>query len=208
MSRIIGAILDLSETTEYYLVRGMQLALAVMGGYGLFTARVGVIIPAAVALAITSLPALLRREYSYSMDMRLVLWITLSVFLHAVGSLGLYGRYQWYDEITHTVSATMIAALGYASFRALELHTDELEVPKAFRAVFIVVFVLAAAVMWEIMEFAFSGYFTVFGIDDIVTDMIANTVGAVIVAIWGAGSVDGLIGFFRNRLRSTDDQEG
>lgn len=192
----------LSETTETRLARGLQLTLVAIAGYGLVSARVGVIAPALISFGITFLPSLLRREYGYVMDSGIVLWITVAVFLHALGSVGLYSQYQWYDEITHTVSATLIAALGYAAFRAMELHSDEIEVPREFRAVFIVVFVLAAAILWEVAEFAFGSYFTVYGIDDIVTDMIANVAGALIVAFLGTGPIGGLIRFFRARLRS------
>ena len=150
----------------------------------------------------TIFPALLRREYGYTMDPGLVLWIATAVFLHTLGSIGLYGPYQWYDEVTHTVSATVIAAVGYSLFRALELHSDEIAVPDAFRGLFIVVFVLSAAIVWEVVEFAFGGYFTVYGIDDIVTDMVANVAGAVLVALGSTGPVSGLIGFFRERFRS------
>jgi hypothetical protein len=200
----LAGLLDLSDVAETRLVRGMQLGLVAIGGYGLVVGEFGAVAPAAVGLGLTFVPAVLRREYGYSMDGGLVLWITVAVFLHAVGSLGLYSQYQWYDEITHTVSATLVAALGYASFRALELHTDEIDVPGTFRSVFIVVFVLAAAVAWEVLEFALDGYFTVYGIDDIVTDMIANVVGAVVVAIGGVGPVDGLVEFLRGRIRSEE----
>jgi hypothetical protein len=193
---------ELSETTEIRLVRGMQLALVVMAGYGLVIGSVSVVAPALISLGITLFPAVLRREYGYAMNSGLVLWITVAVFLHSVGSLGLYSEYQWYDEITHTVSAALIAALGYAAFRALELHTHEIRVPVEFRSLFIVVFVLAAAVLWEVIEFGLGGYFTVYGIDDIVTDMIANVAGALLVALGDAGPVNGLIGFFRERLQS------
>lgn len=194
----------LSDATETRLVRGMQIALVVIAGYGLVTLNGGIAAPAIIGLGFTFVPALLRREYDYVMDSGLVLWITVALFLHSVGSLGVYEQYQWYDEITHTVSAALIAALGYAAFRALELHSEEIEVPDQFRAVFIVVFVLAFAIAWEILEFALGGLIPVYGIDDIVTDMIANTVGAVIVAVWGAGPVDGLVGFFLRRFRSED----
>jgi hypothetical protein len=193
---------ELSETTEIRLVRGMQLALVAVAGYGLVSFRVSVVAPAVISLGLTFCPAILRREFGYAMNSGLVLWITVAVFLHTVGSLGLYSEYQWYDEITHTVSATLIAALGYAAFRALELHSDEIRVPQEFRSLFIVVFVLSSAVVWEVIEFALGGYFTVYGIDDIVTDMIANVAGALIVAVGGAGPINGLIGFFRERLRS------
>lgn len=199
-----SSVLGRSDTTEHVAVRALQLALALISGYGVVSFNGGVVAPAVISLAITFLPAVFRREYDYSMDAGLVLWITVAVFLHTVGSVGIYSRYQWYDEITHTVSATLIGGLGYASFRALELHTDEIEVPRTFRAAFIVVFVLAAAILWEVIEFALGGYVPVYGVDDIVTDMIANVAGSIIVAIGGTGPVDGLIAFLRNRLRSKD----
>jgi VanZ family protein len=69
--------------------------------------------------------------------------------------------------------------------------------------VFILVFVLATGVFWEVLEFALGDLITVYGVDDIVTDMVFNTVGAVIVAVWGTGYVTGLTRFVRERLRAS-----
>ncbi|QRV14736.1 hypothetical protein JMJ58_17710 [Haloterrigena salifodinae] len=193
----------LTETQERRIVRGLQLALVALLGYGAATIQFAITGTAGLALGITLLPAWLRREYGYSMDAGLILWITAAVILHTGGSLWLYETYQWYDEIAHTVSASVIAGLGYAAFRAFELHSDEMNVPSTFRSVFIVVFVLATGVIWEVLEFALGGVVvTVYGIDDIVTDFVFNTVGAMIVAIWGTDYVGELIKFFRQRLRS------
>jgi hypothetical protein len=210
----LGDALGLSDPQERFLTRTLQAILGGLIVYGLFTAQWGVALNGMFALAVTLLPALLRREYGYAMDSGLVLWITVALFLNALGLMGLYSRYQWYDEITHTVSATIIAGLGYAAFRAFEVHSDEIDVPSAFRSVFVVVFVLAAAVVWELLEFGselLAEYvggiapLTVYGIDDIVTDMIFNAVGAVLVALWGGGYVGGVVSFFRERLRARDD---
>lgn len=199
----LGEALDLSATQERALTRTLQLLLLGLVGYGLVTAQFSLAATAGFALGVTLLPALLRREYGYSMDAGLVLWIAVAVLLHTIGSLWLYVEYQWYDEITHTVSSTIVAGLGYAAFRALERHSDDIDVPPAFRSVFIVVFVLAIGVVWEVLEFALGGgLVTVYGIDDIVTDFVFNAVGAVIVAIWGTGYVRGLVGFFGRRLRA------
>lgn len=199
----IGNALGLSDSQERLIARGLQLVLLGLLIFGVVTARGEMVVMVGIAFGVTLLPALLRREYGYSMDTGLVLWITVAMILHIVGSLGLYEQYQWYDEVTHTVSATLIAGVGYASFRALELHSDSIDVPSAFRAVFIVVFVLAAGILWEVLEFALGGLVTVYGIDDIVTDLIFNAVGAGIVAVWGTGYVSNLVGFFRKRLQST-----
>lgn len=214
MGMTLGDWLGLSDSGERTLTRTLQAVLVLLVGYGLVTLQWGMALNGVFALAVTAVPALLRREYGYAMDPGLVLWITVAVLLNAVGLLGLYSRYQWYDEITHAISATIVAGIGYAAFRALEEHSDEIDVPAAFRSAFVVVFVLAAAVVWELLEFASEllaervgglAPLTVYGIDDIVTDMVFNVVGAVVVALWGTGYVDGLVAFFRRRLRSGED---
>lgn len=211
----LGDVLDLSDRQERLLTRAMQLLLAGLFLYGLVTRQVGVAVNGGITLGLTFLPALIRREYDYSMDSGLVLWLTLAVFLHSVGSLGPYQWFPWYDSITHTISATIIAGIGYATFRALELHTDEIDVPGEFRAVFIVVFVLAAGVFWEILEFGSEILgeivggrppLVVYGVDDIVNDLVFNLLGALIVAAWGTTYVNGVIAFLRRRLRSRDGE--
>jgi hypothetical protein len=192
---------DLSDGQERSLVVGLQFLLGVVILGGVFVGRIDVAVAAALALAVTLLPALLERHFDDRLDPGLVLWLTLSITLHTVGSLGLYTQFQWFDEIAHTVSAIVIAGLGYASFRAFELHSSGIDVPPAFRSLFIVVFVLATGVLWEVLEFALGGFLvTVYGIDDIVTDLIFNGVGAIIVALWGTNHLTDLVGFFSRRL--------
>ena len=181
----VGDRLGLSDSKERLVARGLQLVLAGLTVYGIWIGRTEIAVSGVLTLSITLLPALLRREYGYSMDAGLVLWITVAMVLHTAGYLGLYDQYQWYDEITHVVSGTIIAGVGYASFRALELHSEAIDVPSEFRAVFVVVFVLAAGMVWEVFEFTFGALVTVYGIDDIVTDMIANAVGGILVVAWG-----------------------
>jgi hypothetical protein len=205
----LASAVELSESQQRLAIRLLQLGLVCLAVYGLVTGRFGMAANGVTALSVTCLPALLRREYGYTMDVRLVLWITVAIVLHVVGSLGLYSHFSWYDEITHTVSSTVVAGVGYAGFRAFELHSSELEVPSAFRAVFVVVFVLAFGVAWEVFEFGavevaramgFDSPVTVYGIDDIVTDFVFNGVGAVLVALWGTRYTDGVVEFLRRRL--------
>jgi len=200
----LSETLGISETQERLLARALQLVLFGVLAVGVVTVRAQLIVTGGITFGVSLLPALLRREYNYSMDMGLILWITVAMILHVAGALALYEQFQWFDEIAHTVSGTLIAGIGYASFRALELHSDVIDVPSEFRAGFILVFVLAAGVFWEVLEFVFSGFVTVYGVDDIVTDFIFNAVGGVIVAVWGTGYARGLVGFFRRRLRRSE----
>ncbi|MDG5776799.1 hypothetical protein VB773_22845 [Haloarculaceae archaeon H-GB2-1] len=203
-------LLVLTDARERWVVRGLQAILAAIMVYGLATGQLGMASNGALTLSVTFVPAILQRTYGYSMDVGLVLWLTIAVVLHSVGALGPYRDYSWYDNITHTVSASLIAGVGYAVLRALEVHSDEIDVPKAFRGLFIVVFVLAMGIVWELVEFASvvvsdmvgaRAPLIVFGIDDIITDLLFNTAGAVVVALWGTESFRGLASFFRRRLR-------
>ncbi len=212
----LGEAVGLSEGNERRLVRLLQFALLLLLGYGVVTVQVGVAAYGGFALAVTLLPAAVRREYGYTMDAGLVLWITIAVTLHIIGSLGAYQRYQWYDEIAHTVSATVIAGFGYAALRAFEDHTEAIDVPGTFEKLFIVVFVLATGVLWEIIEFASGGMadllgmrgpLVVYGIDDIVTDMIFNGVGGLVVAFLATSPFTSLAGFFGGRLAAADSDD-
>lgn len=44
----------------------------------------------------------------------LTIWISAAGFLHVLGMLGLYESTWWWDHLTHTVSAALVAALVYA----------------------------------------------------------------------------------------------
>lgn len=207
----VSEAIGLSERRQRLLTRMLQFVLVGICLAGLVTVRLGMAVSGAFGLALTLIPAAIRREYDYTMSPALVLWITIAVSLHSVGSLGPYSWFSWFDSVTHTVSATVVAGLGYATFRGFEQHSAELHVPAGFRPVFIVVFVLAVSVVWELLEFT-SGQVSqvlgieapliVYGVDDIVTDMVFNTVGGLIVAVGGSGYFDSLAGFFRRRFGS------
>lgn len=203
--------IGLSERRERLLTRLLQFVLVGICLGGLATLRLGIAVNGAFGLALTLIPAAIRREYQYTMSPALVLWIAIAVSLHSVGSLGLYSWISWFDSLTHTVSAIIIAGLGYATVSGFGQHSTELHVPARFRPVFIVVFVLAVSIVWELLEFG-SGQaarvvgieapLIVHGVDDIVTDMVFNTVGGLIVAVGGSGYFVSLSGFFRRRFGS------
>ncbi|MFW6435306.1 MAG: hypothetical protein ACOCY1_02895 [Halovenus sp.] len=181
----------------------LQFVLAGVLVFGIVTGRPKTVITGGFTLGVTFLPALLERRFGYSLSPGLLLWLTLAVTIHTFGSMGLYDQFTWFDNIAHTVSGMVIAGIGYASFRAVEIHSDEIDTPALFRPVFLLVFVLAAGVFWEVLEFALGNLLTVYGVQDIVTDMVFNTLGAIIVAVWGTRHVSGVTGFFLERLRAS-----
>lgn len=192
-----------------WLVRALQLALAGIVLVGLMRLEWTLVVNAGVSLAVTFLPALLSRDRHVSLGAGLTLWITTAVFLHAVGALGPYQWFGWYDSVTHTLSATIVAGTGYASARALAEYDDALEIPRAFMFVFVLVFVLAFGVLWEVLEFASGGLAALvggeavlaqYGTRDIVLDLVFNTVGAVLVAVLATGRLQGVVSGLRRTL--------
>ncbi|MDS0219763.1 hypothetical protein NDI54_00155 [Haloarcula sp. S1AR25-5A] len=192
-------------------VRALQAVLGAIAVFALVRGNATLFVNSGGPLAITFLPALFRRQYDYAMDTGLVLWITVASTLHAAGAFELYEAFGWYDSLTHAVSASLIAGVGYAVARAVERHSRAVDFNREFRATFVVLFVLAVGVGWEILEFASGGLASVvggeavlaqYGTGDIVNDLVFNTVGAFIVAGWSTAHFEGIAARLTGRVGS------
>jgi hypothetical protein len=190
----------------------MQLSLVGLLFVGLDRGSLGIVVNAAIALGVTYLPAVLERDYAIPMDPALTLWLTSAVFLHALGTVGLplagtggsfYRNVWWWDHLTHTLSSSVVGAAGYATIRALEVHTETVHFPGKFVAVFLLLFVVAFGVFWEVIEFAISGaasmlggesVLTQYGLSDTMLDLLFDVVGGVIVALWGTAYLSDVVG--------------
>ncbi|EMA46275.1 hypothetical protein [Halococcus saccharolyticus] len=197
--------------------RAMQVAIALILIVGLVTRNASVVVNAALALAATFLPALLARDYRIPLDAGLTLWITTALFLHTIGMLGLYDDVWWWDHVTHTLSATIVAAVGYVTARAIDVHRDDIYLPPRFLGVFILIFTLAFGVFWEVLEFAsriasaalgLDPVLVQYGLDDSLLDLVFDTVGAVLVAAFGTGAVSEVVDALVARLDSIGGPRG
>ncbi len=184
------------------MTRGMQGLLVGIIIYGIVFAQPKAITNGSLALAITFAPALFERNVKVPLDPWLGLWITLAVFLHTLGSAGLYGAVGWWDHLTHAMSASVVAGIGYTFARAVDLHHEGIMIPRRFAFVFIVITVMAFGVVWELFEFGLdvaaegTGIempLSQHGIDDTVRDMMFNTLGAVLVATFGQAHLSGVV---------------
>jgi hypothetical protein len=189
--------------------RAMQLVIAVILVVGLWERSIAVVVNAVLALAITFLPALLRRDWDVHLDTGLTLWLTLAVLLHTVGMLGFYVTVAWWDHVTHTLSATVVASVGYATARAVDEYTDAIYLPPRFLFVYILLFTMAFGVLWEVLEYSarfvtdFVGVEAVliqFSVEDTIVDLMFDFVGAVLVALFGTPRLQSLVGTLTDRL--------
>ena len=183
-----------SRRNQRRLTRAMQVVLLGIVVYGVVAKQPKAIVNGGVAFLITFLPALLERNYELPLDPWLGLWITLAVFLHTLGSAGLYGHISWWDHLTHATSASLIAGVGYTTARAIDLHADDIHLPSRFAFAYIFVVVLSFGVIWELFEYgldilAHSTGVTMplaqHGIDDTVRDLMFNSLGALVVGAFG-----------------------
>jgi hypothetical protein len=208
--------IGLADRHQRQLARAMQVSLLVMIGLGLERGNLGIVVNAGIGFGVTQLPAVLERDYHIPMDSALTLWISAAVFLHALGTAGLpgsemnfYRSIPWWDHLTHTLSSSIVAAAGYATARAVELHSDAVSLPDRFMFVLILLFVLAFGVFWEVIEFAVAGVaslsgtrsiLTQYGLEDTMLDLLFDTLGGIVVAVWGTAHLTDLVGVLAERL--------
>lgn len=190
----IRKLLRISPKKQELATRIMQSCLLIMMFVGIYLKDMHVVLNAIAALGITFVPNVLTRKYYISLDPSLTLWITLAVFLDALGTWSFYETVARWDYLTHALSASVIAAAGYVIIRAIDIYSDELYIPPRFMFVFILLFVLAAGVIWEILEFLtdemvvkfeMEAFLTQHGISDTMRDMFFDLLGALAVAAWG-----------------------
>ncbi len=209
--------LGVSERRQRQAVRLMEFGLVGLLFIGLERGNTGIIVNAGVALLVAQLPPILERDYNLPMDAGLTLWITGAVFFHALGTVGLpgselsfYRSLWWWDHLTHALSSSVVAGVGYATARAFDQHSDQIHLPPRFMFVFILAFVVAFGVLWEVVEFGLGGasamlgsgtVLTQYGLGDTMLDLVFDTVGGVIVAVWGTAYLTDVSGAIQERIQ-------
>lgn len=197
----LSNVVELTDERERRLTRLLQLVLLGIFGYGVATLNPSVAINAAGAFVVTLLPVLIRREFGLYVDVELVTWLTIAVLLHTVGILGPYRTTQWWDVVTHALSAAIVAGIGYTVVLAIDRYSDSIHLPEPFFSAFVFLQVVAFAVLWEVLEFVVSrtsaalgveSALIVFGVTDIVKDVFFSAVGGLLVVVWGRAYFRGL----------------
>ena len=208
----------LSERRQKQASYVMELTMVGILFAGLERGSTTIVVNAFVGIVVTQIPPILERDYNIPMDPALTLWITAAVFFHALGVLGLpgseqnfYGTIPWWDHFTHALSSSVVAAVGYATARALDEHSEEIYLPPKFMFVYILLFVLAFGVLWEVIEFSLGeaaramgnqALLTQYGLDDSMLDLVFDTIGAIIVAIWGTAHLTDVAGYIADQLEA------
>ncbi|MFT4889989.1 MAG: hypothetical protein ACI9YT_000901 [Halobacteriales archaeon] len=206
-----STVLDRIRSTlaQRRLHRGMQATILTILLVGLFEGNPGVVVNATLALGVTLLPGLLARDLDVHLGSGLSLFITLAVLLHSIGMVGLYDRVWWWDHLTHVISASLVASVGYATTGALDEYSDAVYFPPEFLAVFVFLFTVALGVLWELLEhvgrelataWGFEPVLIVYGLEDTMWDLLFDMIGAVLGAGYASRKLDGTTGAIRQYL--------
>lgn len=172
------------------LSRAMQAAMLAVALAGVVTGNLTWVPGSAVALVVSEVPSILRRDLRLVLPVELNLWIVLALFLHVIGGFsGFYDNLPGWDHLTHAMSSSLIAALGFVGVVVLDKYVDSIRLPGSFLAFFIVMFTMALGVAWELMEYVvdeLSGSMMQYSLSDTMVDLLFDSFAGFIVAAYGA----------------------
>lgn len=137
------------------------------------------------ALVPTMVRKILHLKISYTMEFVYLLFI---IFGHFIGSiLGIYNEIPHYDKIMHTLSGVLTSFVTLIVLNNINQYKFKNVI---FNIVFMIVFSLAVAGIWEIFEFTSDILFqadaqrvAISGVNDTMLDMIVALFGSVLVCI-------------------------
>ncbi len=135
------------------------------------------------------LPSILERSYKMTLPWEIDFVITLVIFLHLVFGdvLNWYVRVPYYDKFLHFFSTGLIAFTAFMIVFGLH-YSGKVRLSVSLVGFFTVVFTMAIGVLWEIGEFAVDQFFHVHaqaGLEDTMWDLILDTLGGMVAAVFG-----------------------
>ena len=171
------------------LSRAMQAGTVAVAIAGIVTGNLTWVPAAIIALLISLIPSILRRDLKITLPIELNFWIVLALFLHVVGGFsGFYDSIPGWDHLTHMMSSSLIGALGFVTVVIVDKYVKSIYLPRPFLSFFIVMFTMAMGVLWELMEFANDSLAHTqlqYGLTDTMVDLLFDGIAGFIVAIFG-----------------------
>ncbi len=175
----------------------LQGAIAATLVVGLRRRDPSVVANAIVSLVAAFMPAIAEAvlwttlEVDVTFDTVLSLWVAAAGFLHMLGMLGWYDTVWWWDHVTHTVSAALVAAVVYAGVVTVESHTAGFRLSRGGLIGVTFLFTMAGGVFWELLEVVARDVSRRFGVEPVLKhygkydtplDLVFDGVGALVVA--------------------------
>ena len=168
----------------------IRFLLAIAFLTALFKERWLVFAIAGLAFLITFLPNLLREQYRLDVPAEIDVLIALAIYgsLFLAEIRGFYANFWWWDILLNAFAAI---ALGFIGLTILTfLHKEErLDASPLLISALAFSFAFSVGGLWEILEFFLDTNFNFSlqqaSLQDTMTDLITNAIGAAIISIIG-----------------------
>lgn len=173
-----------------YLTWAIWVILLGTGIFALSTAHWSNVFMIVMALSFTVAPAAFSQRFAIRLPLSFLGAISLFVFgtLFLGEVAGFYERFWWWDMLLHGASAVGLGIIGFLYVFYL-FEGDKYAAPPWALAFIGFCFAIAMGAIWEIFEFAMDQFFGLnmqkSGLNDTMTDLLVNTVGAMIGALSG-----------------------
>ncbi|MEF2095636.1 hypothetical protein FC682_20695 [Peribacillus simplex] len=176
-----------------------KLVISLSSGYVLFMAALSIFyytadetfkslvsIGGVVCGAIPLLLALFTKlQFNLPIIISYLIFLFGSQYLGSI--LGWYGL-GWWDTFLHLLSGSLLAFTGIALYERLVYRNAGKEISPWFVFLFTLSFSALGGVIWEIYEFSSDQLFGMTlqggGNKDTMIDLIADTIGGLIIAVW------------------------
>jgi len=178
----------MSEITRASVTRSVEIAIrnAILAVFvvGVRRRDPSAVVNAVFALAGASLPDLVERRYDIGFEPWQRVYTGTAMLTHAAGMLGPYDDVWWWDHLTHTHSATLLASVVHVGARRGGRDPR----PRVLAVT------VCVGVLWEAMEYAIHATARRLGLEpvlvpygerDTVLDLCFDLLGALLVCAFG-----------------------
>jgi len=155
-------------------------------------------------LILIFIPTLFEKKYKIeiptSIELMIVLFLYAAIFLGEIS--GFYQKFWWWDSLLHFFSGIVLGLIGFMIMYIL-YKTEKFKASPKIMMIIVFCFALSIGTLWEITEFGLDTFLSVntqkarylcpsdgfcdsrIGVIDTMRDLILDSIGALIISIFG-----------------------
>lgn len=179
---------------------GVRMGVASILAHGVRRGNPSVAVNAAIGLGGTFLPEAVERRYGVRLHPWQRVYVETAMLTHATGMLGPYDEVWWWDHLTHTHSASILASVVIAASRR---EGRDPTVP-------VLASVVGLGALWELAEYLIHEFSPRFGLDpllvsygrdDVLLDICFDVIGGLLALQFAERALE-------NVLEDEDERRG
>jgi hypothetical protein len=175
---------------EWIVALILQFGIAIVTVSALIQGKWLLALSGLVVLMLTFTPAIIERQLHVPLPVEFTLITCIFLFAsYAMGEVGdFYERFWWWDMALHGVSAVITGLIGFLALYVFYM-THRIRVAPIYVAILTFGLAVAVGTLWEIFEFLADWFLDLnmqrSGLVDTMTDLMINSLGAILAAAIG-----------------------